>query len=360
MTISKCIEHEIPAFDSYSNSEYPVETVARIRGVTAFRMLAQHWLSLHRESQTETVLCLLADAIESLARKVPKIRLLRESIVPYLENTSRKVRSSAARCILALGARPNDKKALTILADTFHNLPGLPACLRYRKDLITYLLCMNDIRQIWGLQLAVLFRTSASMPVILSAVRNFDQYGHLHCIVDTVLKIKDQSIIPDILGLYLRTPVAFRKVLNPLLRIHKKQIRSLLIDLDIDDETRLVISAYVGIPPVCIALEILDLQRENRILVIEQIAECRTILKYLPWSEWLEHNPEIYGSVAAEVAVKSNLKGLLLILRKILSAYPIPQIIRSVGAFRDQESRNSISNLLTHEQSKPFAHKVYV
>jgi HEAT repeat protein len=153
--------------------------------------------------------------------------------------------------------------------------------------------------------------------------------------------------------LYLKVSWNMRTLLHPLLRMFKKQIRSLLIDCDTDDETRVVISSNIGISPVCIALEILDLPLDGRILVISLLSENKAIMKCLPWTRWLENSPGFYITVAAEVAVKTHYKEMLPALRKALAAYPVTRIIRAVGELGDRESVPALISHLSSASSYP-------
>lgn len=321
------------------------EALARIGGITAFRALSKHWLKFHGQPDTETILGLMAHVIEGLAKKPSGTQDLRTSIIQHLNGSSVTMRLSAAQCILALGPGPGDKKALATLESSLTAKEMLPPCLKNRHDLIPYLLNARGMQRVWGFQLVSRFPKDAPVACLKTAMEKHDHIDHLESIVHALLKIKDPEIVPAVLDLYIRIPVSYRYVLNPLLRMHKKILRSLLIDTDVDDETRLVISSFLGISPICIALEILDLLPGSRIHVLSQITDSRSILKALPWLQWIEENPGIYAPVAAEVAVKANLRELMPVLRKILAVYPAELLIRAVGEFRDEES---IPSLVVH------------
>jgi HEAT repeat protein len=330
------------------------EALARVGGTSALRSLAGHWIKFHRETDTEMFLGLLAHVIEGITRKSPKIAGLKEAILPRLDSPSAIVRTYAARCLLALGPGPGDKKAISIIAESVSESDSriLPACLKNRSDLIVRLLKKQGPEQIWGFQLVSLFPETVTTTVLADAIENYHNHEYLDCVANALLKIKTPSIVPVILGLYLRVPVSSRHLLNPAFRIYKKQLRNLLIDLDIDDETRLVISAHLGISPVCIALEIFDLPKESRILVISQITGCKAIIKAFPWIEWLENDPLGYASVAAEVAAHSSLRELMPALRKVLSFYPVPGIIKTAGELGDKESVPILTSYLDKTSSR--------
>lgn len=314
------------------------EALARVGGTSALRSLAGHWIKFHRKTDPEMFLSLLAHVIEGITRKRPKIAGIEEAVLPCLNSPSASVRSYAARCLLALGPGPGDKKAISLMAESASDSRVLPACLRHRSDLIAHLLKKQGPEQIWGFELVSFFPEAAPVAVLANAVESYHNYDYLDCVANALLKVKSPSIVPVILGLYLRVPVSSRHLLNPAFRMHKKQLRSLLIDLDIDDETRLVISALLGISPICIALEIFDLPKESRILVISQISNCKSIIKAFPWIEWLENDPAGYASIAAEVTANANLRELMPTLRKVLSLYPLPEIIKTAGELKDKES----------------------
>jgi len=330
------------------------EALARVGGASALRSLAGHWIKFRGETDTEMILGLLAHVIEGIMRKHPKIAGLEEAILPCLDSPSAAVRTYAARCLLALGPGQRDKKAVSVMAESVSESDPrvLPACLRNRSDLIVHLLKKQGVEQIWGFQLVSLFPESVTTTVLADAIEYYHNYDYLDCVANALLQIKTPSIAPVILGLYVRVPVSSRHLLNPFFRMHRKQLRDMLIDLDIDDETRLVVSAHLGISPVCIALEIFDLPRESRVLVISQITGCKTIMKAFPWIEWLEKDPIGYAPVAAEVAIHSNLSGLMSALRKILSFYPVPEIIRTAGELMDEESVPILASYLEKSSSR--------
>lgn len=325
------------------------EAIACIGGTAAFRVLVKHWLESQKRIDTENYFVLLRYVIEGIADRVPKVQGFCESIAPYLNDTNNAIRTSAACCLLATGPCADDEKALAILTKTFPASSDLPACLSYRSDLVRSLLKADGSMKRWGFQMVSLFPKSVSGRFLIDAVNGCDgDCEYVNHIAEALMKVKDPVVAPAVLNLYLRVSWNMRTLLHPLMRIFKKQIRSLLIDCDTDDEIRVVISSNIGISPVCIALEILDLPLDSRILVISLLSENKTIMKCLPWTRWLENNPGYYITVAADVAVKTHFKELLPVLRKALAAYPVARIIRAVGELGDRES---IPALMSHLSS---------
>lgn len=325
------------------------EAIACIGGAAAFRVLVKHWLEFQKQTDTENYLVLLRYVIEGIADKIPKVQGFCESIAPYLNDPNNAIRASAACCLLAAGPCAGDEKALAILSETLPASYDLPACLRYRGDLVRSLLKADGPVKRWGFQMVSRFPKSVSSRFLIDAMNGCDRdCEYVNHIAEALMKVKDPVVAPAVLNLYLRVSWNMRTLLHPLMRMFKKQIRSLLIDCDTDDETRVVISSNIGISPVCIALEILDLPLDSRILVISILSENKAIMKCLPWTQWLENNPGFYITVAAEVAVKTHFKELLPVLRKALAAYPVARIIRAVGELGDRES---VPALISHLSS---------
>ena len=321
------------------------EALSRIGGTTAYRALSKHWLKFSEQLDAETTLGLLAHVIEGIAKNAPAIAGLRQSLSMCLDDPSEAVRVSAASCLLALGPGPEDDKAIAILETLNSDLQDLPACLRWRSDLIPIFLKAPARQRTWGFQLVAHFPKAISVQVLSAAVSELEIPADLDCVVKALAKIKNPEIFPVILDLYLRTPVASRPLLSPLLRINKKRMRTLLLSPFVDNETRLVISALLGVSTNCISYEILKLPKDSRIRVISQITDQKAILKRFPWVQWLENEPSFYADIAAEVAIKSNLRELIPSLRKTLAFSLIPRVISAIGEMGD---RASVPILVTH------------
>ena len=334
------------------------EAIACIGGPSAFKVLGKHWLKFRREIDTENYLGLLRYVVEGISEKTPKAPGFCESVVQYLDDPNNAIRTSAACCLLASGPCAEDEKALSIISEAFSGSCALPACLRYRVDLVLSLLKPQGLMQSWGFQLAARFPKSVNTQLFSDAMdscsRDCEYIGH---IAEALLKIKKPALARAVLDLYLRLSWNMRPLLHTVMRAYKKQIRSLLIDCDTDDETRLVISSLTGTSPVCIAMEILDLPLESRILVISQLSGHKSIMKCLPWTQWLENNPGFYITVAAEVAARSHFPGLLPILREALPKYPIAGIINAVGVLGDRES---VAVLISHLSSVSLRTKALI
>lgn len=326
------------------------ETIAFIGGIAAYKVLAKHWLKFRGQLDTENYLSLLKYVLEGINSQIPSISGICESFSIYLNDPNDSIRTLAACCILASGPYPEDTKALNIISETYKDYIQLPACLKNRRDLIPKLLNGNEKLISWGFQLSALYPKNISPLNILNALKKYtDESDDINYIAEVLLKIKDPILAPAILDLYCKIPWHKRIILHPVIKTYKKQIRSLLIDYDIDDETRIVISAYIGVSPVCIALEIMDLPLDSRILVLSLLTDCKGIMKCMPWSQWLENSPGFYLNVATEVALKSGIKEIFPVLRKVLPSYPVKRLIKSAGTLKDKES---VSILIKHLESE--------
>lgn len=326
------------------------ETIAFIGGIAAYKALAKHWLTHGKQTDTENYLSLLKHVLEGINSQIPHIEGICESFSRYLNDPNDSIRSLAACCLLSSGPCSEDMKALSIVSETLRDNIQLPACLKSRKDLIAKLFNGNEKLISWGFQLSVLYPKSISPINIFNALKKYlAKSDNINYIAEALLKVKDPILAPAILDLYCRLSWDKRIILHPILRIYKKQIRSLLIDYDIDDETRIVISAHVGVSPVCIALEIMDLPLDSRILVLSLLSDCKSIMKCMPWSQWLENSPGFYLNIAADVTLKSGIKDIFPILRKLFPSYPVRKLIKSAGMLRDKES---VSILIKHLETE--------
>ncbi|MEW6584862.1 MAG: HEAT repeat domain-containing protein [Nitrospirota bacterium] len=334
------------------------ESLARIGGKTAHRLLVSHWLKFREQLDDEVIIGLLSHVIEGFTKQPPEIPGFRESIAPSLDDILGAVRVSAAKCLLSDGSGPEDKKSLSVLSAVLPEQNILPSCLRRRKDLIPYLLGQSGPLKIWGFHLVSRYPKSVDTALLCRALDGLDLPESLEYVVKALLRVKDPLVAPAVLNLYVRTPGPFRSMLNPLLRTHRSRIRNLLDHShDIDHETRLVVSALLGAPALRILSGILDHAHDSRIRIISQI-RCRTdIMGRIPWNAWLRKEPVTYSPLAAEIAAKTNMRELLPMLRSILISYPHPKIIVALGELKD---RDCLPILISHlGKVKPFA-KVHI
>jgi len=329
------------------------ESLARIGGYKAYRALIKHWLQFHEQLDSEVMLGLLSHTAEGFSKEPPLIQGFRESLAPLLNNPSENVRISAAKCLLATGPCQEDEKAIAVLSASLPDYFTLPDCLSRRKDLISYLLEQKGTIKLWGFHLVQKFPKDVEIPVLCRALDRLNLQESFEYIVKALIKIKHPDIVPAVLNLYVRTPGLFRSIMNPLLQMYKAHIKNLINhSQDIDDETRIVVSALLGDNASRLTARILDLEPESRLRIISQIPARKDIMKQLPWSEWLKKDPVPYASLAAEIAVKTNMRELLPFLRSIIESHPHPKIIAAVGELKD---RLSLSALIAHlGKVKPF------
>ena len=156
-----------------------------------------------------------------------------------------------------------------------------------------------------------------------------------------------------LLGFYLRLPEEHRASVHPLIKIHRPALRQRLEeDERIEPATRVVLGALLGNPADSIADDIRQLQTGDRVRAVQELLDLEEVVRILPWKEWLEDDPESYGSVAAEFASRSGQRELAPSFRGLLEKRPEPYLIRTLGELGDRESVPLLIGLL--EPDKPL------
>ncbi len=325
------------------------EAIARIGGSKAFSVLAEHWIKFHENLEAESTLELLAHVLEELKKKplVPK-DLLR-TIYPYLSHDHEKVRLAAARCILICGPSTGDQESLQVLAHADHS-EELPACIQRRGDLVSHLVKMRGLQNIWGLQLASLSPKEQPLQEVITALESEEALQHLSIVIRCMQKIKNrwikkstnktgaQRLAKSIMKLYVRLPIAERAILMPLIKTYRNDLKYFLnLWPNMDKKISLVLKSLFGENARNIAHSVIKLPTESRILILSQITS-KSVCRNLPWGKWLTEEPEIYGPVAAQIAVNTKMNELLPLLRNALRITVHPDIIRCLGELQDRKS----------------------
>lgn len=329
------------------------EALARIGGSKGFRALAEHWVKFHERLEAETTLGLLAHVLESLSRKPGTPADFLKTLSPYLESNEESVRTSAARCMLMLGPNEKDKKAIYALALSNTSSHEMPGCFARRKDLISALLKMDGLPLLWGVQLSALFPKDTPVTALDAALQSPEVLEHVELTVPALRKIKDPLLAKSIFKLFIRQSEHSRRVLIPLLSMYRSRLLDLIERfIGLDEETRLVLAAYLGESPAKIIRGITSLPVASHITIISQISNQKSICKYLPWAQWLEKDPIIYAPLAARVAVDTRLHDIAPLLRNILRNEPLTPLISALGELEDRES---VPILVTHlPQANPL------
>jgi HEAT repeat protein len=315
------------------------EALARIGGDRAFVALAEHWLRYHEQLDPETILGLLAHVAEGLERPPQPWDDLRASLAERLRDPYADVRVSAARCLLAMGAGPEDAEALNRLAGSVRDGLPLPTCLIRRWDLITTLVERRGVQRHWGYLLAARLPHQVEIHELAAALETEDDLSLLSSITSLLDKVRDTRLARPLLALYLRQPPEARIELAPAVRAHREAVEVAAAEYpDLPPQTALVLASHLGAAAATIAERIVALEDQQRAEVIPQLADNSAVIKRLPWEEWLESAPETYADLAARVAVQAGLRELLPALRIALARSSNPELILAAGNFADRES----------------------
>jgi HEAT repeat protein len=325
------------------------EALARTGGARAFRALGGHWLRFQAELDPETMIGLLAHVLEGLPSPPRQQEELRRSLSGQLEGAEEVTRVAAARCLLALGPGDEDETALATVAESQADASVLPACLSHRKDLVPLLLRQAGKARSWGFLLAARYPRNASVPQLAAAIADeVPPPEVLSSVAKALHRIKDPRLAEALLDLYLAVPPDYRTALGPVMATHRDFLRAAVERRrDMDREARLILAAHLGVADEALAREIIAVTpAEARLRVLHQIASQEDLVRQLPWKEWLEADPDLYGALAAKVAAELGLRELLPRLRTRLVARPDPDLIRAVGELGDRESVPVLLGLL--------------
>lgn len=323
------------------------EALARIGGANAFKALAQHWLRFQNEVDVETTLGLLAHVLEGLPRAPSAPGELKGALLELLEHEQEAIRGAVARCLLALESTDHDRTALAQVAETHREAAVLPACLHHRKDLIGHLLGQPGVQRAWGFLLAARFPKSAPVDAVAEALQHPPAPDQLGPILRALEKLREPQIGQALLGFYLRLPEDQRSTVHPLLKLHRAALRQTIAqDEDIAEATRVVLSAILGSSPDAVDAALVQLPTEERVRAIHELLEFEDVMRALPWKDWLDSKPEIYGAVAAEFASRTGMRELTSSFRRLVEKRPEPYLIRTLGELGDRESVPMLIDLL--------------
>lgn len=323
------------------------EALARIGGTNAFKALANHFLRFRNEVDTETLLGLLAHVLEGLPRSPAVPEGLDEELRELLENENESIRVAAARCLLVLATGERDEECLAEVANFHREAQVLPACLHHRKDLIGHLITQSGVLRAWGFLLAARFPKAAPTDALVKALSQPPTADQLGPILRALEKITVPEVGAALLGFYLRLPEEQRASVHPLIKIHREALREQLEeDGDVEPSTRVVLGALLGREPEEIADEIRELDTEHRVRAVQELLDVEEVVRLLPWREWLESEPEQYGSVAAEFASRTGQRELAPAFRKLLEEQPEPYLIRTLGELGDRDAVQHLIDLL--------------
>lgn len=317
------------------------ESLARIGGSRAFGVLARHWLRFGDQLDRETMVGLLAHVLEGLPAPPRGQGDLRDSLREVMAGGEEPAQLAAARCLLALGAGPDDREALARVGESQADPSLLPACLARRKDLIADLLAQPGKARSWGFLLAARFPRAAPEEALARAMREELPPPELvQSMLEALLEVRGRRLAEALLDTYLDAPPDYRALLAPLMGTHRRELRQLVRERPaIDPEARLVLAAQLGLADDDLVAQITRLEpHEVRLRVLGQVVSQEKLVRQLPWQAWLEEEPAAYAPLAARVAAELGLRELLPALRARLAAAAEPDVIRAVGELGDRES----------------------
>ncbi|HEX5759895.1 MAG TPA: HEAT repeat domain-containing protein [Thermoanaerobaculia bacterium] len=325
------------------------EGMARIGGARAFRALAIHWLAFRDQLEDDAMLGLLAHVLEGLPRPPTAPVGLREALAARLAGSAPEARLAAARCLLALGRSELDGEALAVLAADPGEGEALPSALARRSDLAPRLLEGPARQRAWGLWLCARHPGRVPAAPLYAALDGVaDEPALLAPALAALARLRDPDVGRALLDLYLRLAVDDRGGLEPLLARHAEAVRAALAARRrVEPVDRLVLAALLGEPPQDVAMALLVLPAPQRLLALAQLGDLAPVVRLLPWQSWLEEAPELFAPLAAEVACRAGLRGLLPALRRRASEQPSPPLLRAFGELRDRDSVPLLLAVLT-------------
>ncbi len=337
------------------------EAIAQIGGPEAFGCLARHWLSFQRELDPETSLGLLAHVLEGLAATPEPIEDLRAGLADRLRDPFHGVRVSAARCLLALGAGPEDGEALNLLAAARQEDDIGPSCLARRSDLVSYLLSKPGRLRSWGFLLAAKYPETTDRADLAAALLDHREPPTLEPVVRALEAIHGGEIAAPLLDLFLRSSREDRGALSGILLRHRETLEAAATERsDMERRDHLVLASLLGRPADELAAALLELPESERLEVTAELTDNAALMRRLPWQQWLEKDPDAYSELACEAAIDSRLHDLLAPLRRLLATRPSIEIVRAVGELGDRESVAQLLELAAADGGSPILRPLIV
>ena len=324
---------------------FAAEALMWIGGPEAFQHLAHYWLTDRADG--DKPIELLAHVLEGLIESAPEMPGLRDAIAARMNYTAGSLGIAAARCLLALGAGPQDSEALRVLAGSTSDGTVLPACLTRRKSLIAKLISERGVRRSWGFLLAARYPDAVPLSELSTALATSTGHEQLAAIAQALSQIDSSELGSALLDFYLGLPRDAIPGWAPLLYEHRDVLRD-AIDRrqDLPEGTHSVLTAILQESPAAVADAIVKLPVDRRMQALSQVSDRNDVVRELPWIEWLKEDLDLYSSIAATVAKQAELGKVLPEIRKLLQATPTRDLIRMVSNLNDEESVATLVELL--------------
>jgi HEAT repeat protein len=348
---SQSIPHLVKLMSEPLVGSLAAEAIARIGGEKAFLVLADHWMASYDDGINNNVVELMAEVLENLPQKPQTLPI---GFVATLGDLVQKTQSdfglAAARCLLVVDSGGADLHcAIERLAASERTSGDLPDCLQARIDLVYRLLAMDGDAKSWGFRLVARFPGFVSARDLARAVRTMRPGDSVESVVYAIETTPDPCLAEALLDLFLSIEPSDRELLAPALSAHRKTLLEILEQrfAEIDPIDRVVLAAHLGEPVAAVRRLILALKKNDRSKAIPQLCLHRSVLRGLPWNEWVIEDPEIFAPLAASVAVKCRIQDLIPVLQEALVSKTDAAVIRSLGELGDVESIPILINSLS-------------
>ncbi len=339
------VPHLVPLLTDLTTGELAAEALARIGGRDAAHALVEHWLRFASTLDPEPILGLIAHVLEGLPKPLDAPTALVPALQAQLADERPDVSVSAARALLVLGPEAGDEAPLAKVSEDHTEHAVLPACLNQRKDLIGTLIAGPGRQRTWGFLLAARYPEATPPEALASSLDRSPARDQLGPLVRALEKVRDPALAPALAGFYLRLPEEQRPQLHPLLKLYRQPLREQVGNLDMEASSRVTLHALLGSPAEDIRRDLDQLDDEERAHALTELVDEESLLRPLPWAEWLEQKPEVYAEVAAAFASRAGLRELLPIFRRLVDDRPEPFLIRVLGDLGDRES---VEKLVEH------------
>ncbi|MHB0971310.1 MAG: HEAT repeat domain-containing protein [Thermoanaerobaculia bacterium] len=336
-----------PLLDDAFLESFAAESLARVGGTQAFRVLSAHWLIHREELDSERYLALFASLAIQLTRRARLEPALQQAIEHYLLHGPESVQTAASVVLLALGPAHTDIAALRILANAVGESTVLPPCLAERDDIAQLLLESDGVLREWGLQLAARYPEQTPPSKIREAVLRDELPEHLADAAIALAKSHGSDSAGTIVAIFERAGAAERLELQPAIIQHGAGILGLLPALEIDAADRLVIEALAGHDCAAVVSSIARLPEQEAAQVIPQVFAREDVVRRLPWETWIELNPSVFGTLLAEAVVEAHFVDCTPLVRRVAASFPSPNVIEALARIGDAAAVEVLEGLLT-------------
>jgi HEAT repeat protein len=324
------------------------DSIARIGGRKAFRILADLRKEGGDHLESESLLGLLSHVIEGISGPLKVPEGLRASLARDLRNEAEPVRGAAAACLLALGPGTGDGAALKILAST-GDARFLPSCLARRKDLTPRLLSRPEPLESWGRELARRYPGSVPPRLAVRLIKCAASVEDVALLAEVFLKIRTPGMGAPLLQSYLSGTPEWRQILLKALRAHRREVITALERAgSIPPEDSLVLRALLGAPAGGLRAMLSALPPEPRLRAAALLAARPSLAARLEWERWIREDGPAFVPLLADLASRTRHPKLVTLSLRLLEERADPALARLAGDLRDS---HAVPVLLKHFSS---------